>query len=186
REPRDSAVTVSPAAGGPAGSLKQVFDDQAPFIWRSLRHLGIRESDLEDIFQEVFVVIHRKLADFEQRSSLRTWIYGICIRVAKDYRRRAYVRRELAVAHPPVTAEPASQERDYLRTEARRLMNDILNHLDMDKRAVFVLYEIEGLPMKQVAEAVGCPLQTAYSRLHAARRLVVEAAQRMENGGGAA
>lgn len=159
-------------------SLRQIFDEHVTFIWRSLRHLGIADADLQDVCQDVFLVVHRKLGDFEGRSTLRTWLYGICLRVAKDHRRRAYVRRELVVSELPPRAQPATQEDDCVRAETRDLLAAILEQLDEDKRTVFFLYEIEGLSMKEVAEAMGCPLQTAYSRLHAARRIVLEAAKR--------
>jgi RNA polymerase sigma-70 factor (ECF subfamily) len=161
-------------------TLRRIFDENVAFVWRSLRHLGIGESDIEDVCQEVFIVVHRKFAEFEGRSALRTWLYGICLRVAKDHRRRAYVRREVAVSEPPRSAQSATQEEDYRRVEARRTLGTILDRLDEDKRAVFVLYEIEGLSMKEVAETMDCPLQTAYSRLHAARRVVVEELKRLE------
>ncbi len=174
-EPESAA---QPLMAIPRPTLRQVFDEHAPFVWRTLRHLGVPESDIEDSCQDVFVAVHRKLDGFEGRSSLRTWIYGICLRVASDRRRRAHVRRELPVAELPSRAVEPTQMDDYERAQARALLAALLDELDEDKRAVFVLYEIEGLAMKEIAEAVGCPLQTAYSRLHAARRLVVAAAQR--------
>lgn len=158
--------------------LRGIFDAYAPFVWRTLRHLGISDSDVDDVCQDVFVAVHRKLATFEGRSSLRTWIYGICLRVASDRRRLAHVRRELPVAEVSQGSMAPTQFDDYARSEARQLLASLLDVLDSDKRAVFVLYEIEELSMKEVAEAVGCPLQTAYSRLHAARKLILSAAER--------
>jgi RNA polymerase sigma-70 factor, ECF subfamily len=159
-------------------SFREIFDEYAPFVWRTLRHLGIAEADLDDVCQDVFTTVHRKLDGFEGRSTLRTWVYGICLRVASDRRRRAHVRREQPMAEPPVRAVEATQDEDYARTQARALLTRLLEALDDDKRAVFVLYEIEGLPMKEIAEIVGCPLQTAYSRLHAARDRVQQGARR--------
>lgn len=176
----DAASESQSESGVDPATLRRIFDENVAFVWRSLRHLGIGESDIEDVCQEVFIVVHRKFAEFEGRSALRTWLYGICLRVAKDHRRRAYVRREVAVSEPPRSAQSATQEEDYRRTEARKTLGAILDRLDDDKRAVFVLYEIEGLSMKEVAESMDCPLQTAYSRLHAARRVVVEELKRLE------
>jgi RNA polymerase sigma-70 factor (ECF subfamily) len=106
---------------------------------------------------------------FEGRSKLRTWLYGICLRVASDYRRRAHIRRERAVADPARDlAEPEERAPDA-QVQARAELRALLDELDEDKRAVVVLYEIEGFSMKEVAEILDCPLQTAYSRLHAAR-----------------
>jgi RNA polymerase sigma-70 factor, ECF subfamily len=145
-----------------------------------LRRLGVQESDVEDVCQEVFVVVHRRLPEFEGRSALRTWVYGICVRAASDYRKRAHRRRELVTDDPPEQVAKEDAHRDLASREARKLLDGILAELDDDKRAVFVLYEIESLPMNDVAEAVGCPLQTAYSRLHAARAHVATAAKRLQ------
>lgn len=162
----------------PAPNIADLFRSEAPFVWRALRRLGVREADVEDVCQEVFVVVHRKLGDFEGRSSLRTWIYGICARTASDYRRSARVRHEIVTDAPPdATAAPRQHDVLALR-EARAKLDRILDLLDDDKRAVFVLYEIEELTMNEVAEALGCPLQTAYSRLHAARRIVEAAVEK--------
>jgi RNA polymerase sigma-70 factor (ECF subfamily) len=161
-------------------SSRQVFDEHAPFVWRTLRYLGVPEPDLPDVCQEVFITVHRKLETFEGRSTLRTWLYRICQRAASDYRRRAYVRREVVSENPSGTA-PAAQRLDGVaHLEARDALQFALDALDEAKRVVFVLYEIEGLSMKEVAEALDCPLQTAYSRLHAARRAVTEALEQDE------
>jgi len=154
-------------------SLAEIFRQHAPFVWRGLRRLGVPESDVEDVCQEVFVVVHRKLGDFEGRSSLKTWIYGICARTASDYRRSGRVRREVVTDTPPEAPhEGASAYDTFALRQARATLDHILDELDDDKRSVFVLYEIEELTMAEVAEALGCPLQTAYSRLHAARKVV--------------
>ena len=150
-------------------TLREVFDAHAAYILRSLRHLGVAESDIEDVGQEVFVTVHRKLASFEGRSKLRTWLYGICLRVASDYRRRAHVRRERATADPARDIPEAEERGPDAQIQARTELRALLDELDDDKRAVVVLYEIEGFSMKEVSEILDCPLQTAYSRLHAAR-----------------
>ena len=154
--------------------MRRIFDDHARYVWRSLRHLGVAEADLEDVCQEVFVTVHRKLAEFEGRSKVRTWLYGICLRVASDYRRSAYVRRERTVSDPLQGRADIAGNQPDVRVELRATLAQLLDLLDEDKRAVLVLYEIEGLGMKEVAEIVGCPLQTAYSRLHAARKIITE------------
>ncbi len=163
---RGSASLVAPSAP----SFAEVYRDYAAYAWRVLRRLGVREADVEDVCQELFLVVHRKLPKFAHRSTLRTWLYSIAIRCASDHRRRAHVKREQptrafddrAPIDPP---QPAS----LAHREARAVLDQILDALDQPKRAVFVLYELEELSMAEVAEAVGCPLQTAYSRLHAAR-----------------
>lgn len=152
--------------------FEELFRVYAPFVWRVLGRLGVEQPDLADASQEVFLVVHRRADDFEGRSSVKTWIFGICVRVAASFRRR--IRR--------ITAEPFSESRigvewgspeSHLdQQRARERLMRVLSELDDDKRAVFVLYELEDLSMPEVAEALGCPLTTAYSRLHAARKAV--------------
>lgn len=171
---------------GDLPTLAEVFRAYAPFAWRALRRLGVPEADVEDVCQEVFVVVHRKLGDFEGRSSLKTWIYGICARTASDYRRSGRVRRELVTDAPPDAPHEASQHEVVALRQARARLDRILERLDDDKRSVFVLYEIEELTMAEVAEALACPLQTAYSRLHAARKIVEREVERAKQEGGLA
>jgi RNA polymerase sigma-70 factor (ECF subfamily) len=167
----------------PLPSLRTIFDEHARYVIRTLRHLGIKEADVDDVAQEVFVTVHRKLPEFEGRSKLRTWLYAICLRVASDHRRRAYVVRERVTESPPVdTGERTGAEPDS-HVESRAFVHHLLEGIDDDKRAVLVLYEIEGLTMREVAEVVGCPLQTAYSRLHAGRELLRAAWQRSQEDG---
>ena len=180
-------VEKAKPATGEAPPLARIFREHAPFVWRGLRRLGIPESDVEDVCQEVFLVVHRKLGDFEGRSSLRTWIYGICARTASDYRRSGRVRREIVTDAPPDAPQDGGQQDALALKQARATLDRILDQLDDDKRSVFVLYEIEELTMAEVAEALGCPLQTAYSRLHAARKVVEAGVQRaQQEAGGAA
>ena len=159
----------------PQPSLRQIFDEHARYIWRTLRHLGIPEADTPDLCQEVFVTVHRRLSSFEGRSSLRTWLYGICIRVASEHRRRPHVRRETPLSEPPIGFSEQHDMGPDSALEQRSAVQRLLAVLDEDKRQVVVLYEIEGFSMKEVAEIIQCPLQTAYSRLHAARALMLSA-----------
>ena len=180
------AMQPQPVAPDPKRSsfdIATVFRENLPFVFRALRRLGVAEGDIDDVCQEVFLVVMRKLAEFEGRSQLRTWIYGICVRTASDYRKRAPRRREVLTDEPPEGVEHGTPLDQATVSQARDLLDRILMQLDDDKRAVFVLYEIEELPMNEVAQALECPLQTAYSRLHAARKRVEELARELEEGG---
>jgi RNA polymerase sigma-70 factor (ECF subfamily) len=157
-----------------APTFAALFSEHAPFVLRVMRHLGVAQADLNDQSQEVFVAVFQGLAGFQGRSSPRTWIYGICVRVASNYRRRAYVRRERAVSEPPEVIAPPAQHAALEQAHGSAQLERLLECLDQDKRQVFVLYELEELPMKDVAAACDCPLQTAYSRLRAARRILLE------------
>ena len=149
--------------------FREVFEENLPYVWRALRYLGLPESDLADACQEVFLVVHRRLEDFEGRSSVKTWLYGICLKVASSHRRRAHVRREMVQSTPPERVASASQERAVEHQERRALLLRVLGGLEEEQREAFVLFEIEGRPMAEVAEILGCPLRTAYARLYAAR-----------------
>ncbi|MDB4976475.1 MAG: hypothetical protein JWN48_4816 [Myxococcaceae bacterium] len=153
-------------------AFRQLVHEQAAYVWRVLRSLGVSPSDLQDVSQETFIVVLRQLPTFEERSSLRSWIYGIALRVASDYRSKAYRRRERATELPPEVAVAADQQGQLERAAAWRFVDGLLAELDEDRRRVFVLYELEQLPMREVAAIVGCPLSTAYSRLHTARDLI--------------
>jgi RNA polymerase sigma-70 factor, ECF subfamily len=162
----------------PVPPFATVYDDHVKFAWRVLGRLGVARADLEDVCQEVFIVVHRRLGEFEGRSSLRTWIYGIALRCASDYRRRDHRRRPAAAPISEV-AIAGSQLEDLDAREARATLERLLELLDPEKREVFVLFELEELTMAEVVAIVGCPLQTGYGRLHAARAIVAAAASRM-------
>lgn len=170
----------APAVAHAVPSFAEVYRDNATYVWRVLRRLGVREADVEDVCQEVFLVVHRKLGDFAQRSSLRTWLYSIALRCASDYRRRAHVKREAPTSDVVDAPLEPPQATSIAERQARAVLDEILDTLDESKRAVFVLYELEELTMTEVAEAVGCPTQTAYSRLHAAREAFEAAVKRRQ------
>jgi len=168
REPLPGAGATTALA---EPTFPRLFQELAPFVWRALRRLGVQERDCEDVLQEVFLTVHKKLPEFEQRSSLRTWVYGICLRKAQDYRRLARVTREVGEPGRERASAP-NQEQTLEVNRARALLDSILDQLDDDKRAVFVMFEWEALSMAEVAELVGVPVQTAYARLYAARKHV--------------
>ncbi len=164
--------------------VASIFREYGSFVHRALRRLGVRPSDVDDACQEVFVVVHRRLDDFEQRSSLRAWVYGICVRVAAAQRRRRHVGREVVFDDVPEPIDPKTPAESLSVREARAVLDLILSNLDDEKRAAFVLYELEGLTIPEVAQALNCRRQTAYSRLSAARELVEAAVRRHRLKGG--
>lgn len=166
---------ATPFTPTPAPPFREIFDALAPYVWRTLRRLGVHDADVDDMCQEVFVVVHRRLADFSGTSSVRTWVYGIALRVASQHRRGARNRREDITSSVPEASLPALQEDAVHREELLGRLARALDRLDEHRRTVFVLYELEEMTMKEVAEVLGCPLQTAYSRLHAARAIVRDA-----------
>jgi RNA polymerase sigma-70 factor (ECF subfamily) len=168
---------------GSVPSFRELFDAHGPYIWRTLRRLGVREADAKDMCQEVFVVVHRRLPDFDGTASVRTWVYGIAVRVASQYRRRAVHRHEeLSDQIPEIVSTPPQDDTLYGKWLLERL-NAALDRLDENQRVVFVLYELEELTMTEIASALGCPLQTAYSRLRVARETVRKAFRSIKDEG---
>lgn len=169
-----------PAAGAPPVlDLRAVHAEHARHVWVSLQRLGVRRSDLADVHQDVFVILHERLHTYDGRVPLAAWIFGICRRKAASYRRRAWLRRvEPKGAFDDLTDESADPESRAELSQARAALDAILDDLDVDKRAVFVMFELEGLPCEEIAATMGVPIGTVYSRLHAARKLVEKAARR--------
>jgi RNA polymerase sigma-70 factor (ECF subfamily) len=159
-------------------SLEGIFSEHAAYVWRLLGRLGVPPRDVPDVCQEVFITVHRRLPEFEGRSSVKTWLFGICYRLAQSYRRSSRARELPADELTFSTDEQGSgtsesnPEMQVDTERAKALLEHSLNLLDDEKRVVFVLYELEELSMPEVAEAVGCPVSTAYSRLHAARKSI--------------
>lgn len=152
----------------PALELEAIYDEYFDFVWRSLRRLGVAAGLLDDALQDVFLVVHRRLADFQQRSSLKTWLFGICLRVASDYGRRRKARPVSAELDDVADDAPDPSEQ-AARSEAVEFLDAQLWALAPDKRAVFILAELEGMTCPEIAEAVGANVNTVMSRLKAAR-----------------
>lgn len=178
--PDDDAHAREPAAL----RVEDVYREQFGFVWRSLRHLGVAEPDVEDATQDVFVVVHAKLATFEHRAQLTTWIYGICIHVAQAKRRRAHVRRELPTEPARMPVDDATRvvqaDEAYERREAEDLLDRILDTLPIEQRAVFTLFELDGRSCEEIAELCAIPIGTVYSRLRLAREAFRRATARLE------
>jgi len=169
-------VNAPPTGFSGPPEFNDVFAQNGRFVWRVLARLGVQRRDVPDAGQEVFLVVHRRLQEFDAtRSSLQSWLYGICLRVASDYRRRHPNRREASVEALQQVAAVGEPESAVATQRAWQRLAGVLDGIDEAKREVFVLYELEELAMPEVAALVGCPLQTAYSRLHSARRLVLAA-----------
>lgn len=146
-----------------------VIRSHAPFVWRVLRHLGAPAGQLEDLTQEVFLLIFRKLELFEGRSSLNSWVYGVCRNVARDARRSRSRRPEEPTADLPDMALSPGQPAALERKRAWACAQAALATLPEPTRMTFVLFELEGMPMDEVAELLNTNASTGYSRLYAAR-----------------
>jgi RNA polymerase sigma-70 factor (ECF subfamily) len=179
-----SFLSAASATGKAARTtVTDVHDEHADFVWRSLQRLGVRDADLEDALQDVFVVVHKRLATFDGSSKMTTWLFGICLRVSAAHRRRAHVRRETPTDELDERADDTastSPEDAALRREARERVERALDALTPEKRSAFVMFEIEGVAATEIAEMLGVPVGTVYSRLSAARVEFAEAVTRLE------
>jgi RNA polymerase sigma-70 factor (ECF subfamily) len=168
-------------------SFEELYAETFEFVWRTLRRLGVPESDVADVAQEVFLVVHRRLPDFEPRARVTTWLYPICLHAARDRRRRAHVRHEVFRGAVEVADTGPSVSRGLERQDDFELFDEALEGVNFDQRAVFVLFELEELRGEDIAVLLGIPLGTVYSRLRLARaafrRGVVRLAARRARGG---
>ncbi|MCA9590993.1 MAG: sigma-70 family RNA polymerase sigma factor [Myxococcales bacterium] len=166
----DAAGLAPSAPSLPLPSLEDVFNEHADHVGNSLRRLGVRDADVPDLVQEVFVVVHRILPDYDPERPMWPWLFGIVYRTAAAYRRKAY-REVLDDGSVAGERHDSSQNLDEAmrRADERRLVLEALQHVELGRRAVFVMSEIDGVAIPEVAAALGIGLNTAYSRLRLAR-----------------
>jgi RNA polymerase sigma-70 factor (ECF subfamily) len=139
-------------------------------IWRFLLHLGVRRSDVADVTHNVFLVAYRKLATFEQRSSIRTWLCGIAFRVGRDFQKSAAVRLEVSADDPAFADDMASEGSVEMRHDDQlELAHRLLDQLPPEQREVFVLHELEQMTGSEIAALMGTSIGTVRSRLRRAR-----------------
>jgi RNA polymerase sigma-70 factor (ECF subfamily) len=152
--------------------VDQIYDEHAAMVWRGLRRLGVPEANIEDAVQDVFLVAHRRLAEFEGRSSIKTWLYGIVLRVAKDHRRallRQVHRVERLAQILSATSGSAQTPVDEAeRREANRALHAILAELDEEHREVLVMVDLEEFSMRDAAAVLHLHLRACQRRLRAA------------------
>lgn len=161
-----AVASVSPRAEPDFGAI---FDEHFGYVWNTLRHLGIRRSDLEDMAHEVFLRVHAHRQQYDPGRPIRPWLFGFAYRIAADYRRLARNRLEMSgLPVEPADAAPPADER-LERCERTKLLHHALGVMDLERRAVLILHYVEGVPVGDIARALGIPLNTAYSRLRLAR-----------------
>jgi RNA polymerase sigma-70 factor (ECF subfamily) len=150
-------------------SFDEVYAAHFAFVWRVLRTFGVPDAALEDAAQDVFVVVHRRLPEFEGRSAITTWLFAIARRIASAQRRKGGKDgRTEPLADEP--AGPTDTFAAFSRAQAAATVLSILDTMDEDKRVVFALVELEQLSVPEVARMLDLNLNTAYSRLRLARQ----------------
>jgi RNA polymerase sigma-70 factor, ECF subfamily len=171
-----SAVEASAGASAePARQFSELYEQHFDFVWRSARMLGAPPDLADDAVQDVFLVAHRRFADFEARSSPRTWLFAITLRVMSDQRRSRRRRFRLFERAKSMESEPIPTPYDSAAgAEARAMLRAALDGLPEEQRVVFALSELEEMSAPEIATALGVKLNTVYSRLRAARREMAE------------
>ena len=146
----------------------EVYRGQLGFMWRVMRYLGVPAATAEDAVQDAFIVVHRRLHEFDGRA-LQAWLFAIARGIARNHLRsaRRAERRKLVAGPPSPAADP---EDAVAKEQGMKIVFDLLEQLDERKRMAFLMCDVEGLKVPQVAEILGIPVNTAYSRLRAARQ----------------
>jgi len=173
-EPHESAEPASaapPAAPLPADQqrLAMALETNFALVWRSLRRFGVPEADIDDAAQHAFITLSSRLAEIRPGAE-RSFLLGTCERLAANQRRKLARRREVAdeELERRATREP-NPEQMMVEKQRRQKLDEGLAELPLDQRAVFVLFELEGFGLREIAESLGIPLGTATSRLRRAR-----------------
>jgi len=170
---KDATGGVTAAASLKAAAVPtfaELYEASFDFVWRSARRLGVLEPHADDVVQEVFMVVHRRLADFEGRSSCKTWLFGITRRVVATYHRSARRRPTEPLGEREPIAQHGDPEQRCSALEGQALLHAVLDALDLEKREVFVLAELEQMSGPDIARALDLNLNTMHARLRAARR----------------
>lgn len=174
----DTAL-VDRCRGGDEHAWEALYDAHFDFVFKVARRLGVPESEAEDVSQDVFIVAHRRLNQFES-GRLSTWLYRITANVVRDRHRRWKVRRSLDVVKTWLWGvEVATPEALASQRSDAQAVEQVLARMSPKKREVFALFELEGLAGEEVAARVGCPVGTVWTRLHHARKDFTRIARKM-------
>ncbi len=160
-----------------APEFEALYREHHPFVWRIVRRLGIPELEVDDVVQDVFMVVHRRLPEFEHRSSVRTWLFGIAYRVVRD-RRRSFTARAQREAQVEPGRPPTQPDQRVSRHQAVVALDDLLQALDEDQRTTFVMAEVMHMSAPEIAAITEVKLNTVYSRLRRGREAFEAALQR--------
>jgi len=159
--------------------FQSLYKQEFGYAWTTLRRLGVRESDLADLAHDFFIVVFRHLGDYDRARPVKPWLFGIAFRVVSDYRRSARFARERLGDPPEVVDRTAPADEQIAERQAREAVVRALEELDLDRRAVLVMHDLDGHPVPEIAAALTIPLATAYSRLRLAREDLGAAVKRM-------
>ena len=181
--PASAVTNTAPVAEGPrarALPFAQIYHDHFDMVWRALSRMGVAEPQLEDALQEVFITAHHRLATFRGHSSLRTWLYGIARRVARNHRPSARIE----LIDPQRLDEMVSwfdgdRSASLEQREATRILHALLTQLPAERSDILILVELEQMTVAEAAEVLGENPNTLQSRLRLAREDLARAYGRL-------
>ena len=179
----DLASMTAPAARTAVASdeaeFRAVYQAQFGYVFNSLRRLGVPSKDLEDLAHDTFVTAWRRRDTFDAGRAVRPWLFGIAFRLASDFRQLARHRHEVGDEGQDASSDAPSPDEAIDHAKGQQRVLEALESLDLDRRAVFILHEIDGQPIPEIALALGVPVNTAYSRLRLGRKEFAEAIERL-------
>lgn len=179
--PAVSDEHVATEVAHPALTFEQIFEREVAWVVRTLRRLGVGSAEEEDVAQQVFLAVLGKMADRDPRQPVRPWLFAFALRAAANHRRLARHRREVPDTgrdEPPARAA-SSPEEEVARQQDRALLLEALAELDMDRRAVIIMHDLDEMSAPVIAEALGIPLNTVYSRIRLGRADLEHAVRRL-------
>ncbi len=156
-----------------------LFESNLAYVWSSLRRLGVHERDLEDVAHEVFLKVYAEIDRYDRARPIKPWLFAFAFRHASDYRKLSRHKTSLYGDDEPSQDTSGDASELMAKREREALVHRALESLDMDKRAVFVLSELDGCGMPEIAAALEIPLNTGYSRLRVARQELSAAVRRL-------
>lgn len=166
--------------GTSATDFRALFDAHVSYVAASLVRLGVGQADRDDLVSEVWVRVHRELPRYDRGRPVRPWLFAFAARVASEHRRLARHRREVVGSEVEAASSEALPDRALEQREAEALVARALEALEDDRRAVFVLHDLDETPVPEIARALGIPEGTAYTRLRAARTDFTAAVRRLQ------
>jgi RNA polymerase sigma-70 factor (ECF subfamily) len=164
--------------GAASTSFRDLFEREVSYVWTSLQRLGVPERDREDLANEVFFRVYQRLAEYDASRPIRPWLFAFAVRVTGEYRRRPRHRFEELGDAEDASERAVSQPKN--RSDDEELVHAALDALDVDKRAVLVLHDLDGHSAPEIAAALALPLGTVYSRLRAGREEFTAAVRRLQ------
>ncbi|MBK7864176.1 MAG: RNA polymerase sigma factor [Archangiaceae bacterium] len=171
-----------PATAG----FHDIYRSEVQYVANVVRRLGVSPAHIEDLTHDVFLAAYKRQDTYDPQRPIRPWLFGFAVKRVSAFRERAHLKREVAHDEVPDAADLApTPDEQVASRQSRDLVLQALEALDTDKRAVFILHEIDGYAVPEVADALGVPLNTAYSRLRRGREMFEAEVRRLQKAGDA-